>query len=81
MMNFKLTLSIVIIILVIVFAGWLLYANYTPSDVGDVKTNQESAQDSAVDSTLTIESDLNQIPDDSSVNGDMNSLDTSLEAF
>lgn len=76
MMNFKLTLSIVIIILVIVFAGWYLYANYNPN-------GQDSRQDanSGIDSTAAIESDLNQVPDDSAINGDMNSLYASVQAF
>lgn len=77
-MNFKLTVSIIIIILVVVVAAWLLYTNYTP---GDKQTDQESAQDSSVDSTATIEADLNQVPDDSAVNGDMDSLDASLQTF
>ena len=77
-MNLKLTLSIVVIILVVVIAGWLLYANYVPDSS---PTQQESEQDSAVDSTATIDADLNQIPDDSAVNGDMESLDASLRGF
>ncbi len=76
--NLKLTLTLLIIILVVVVAGWLLYASYVPK--GE-QIQQESGQDSTVDSTATIEADLNQVPDDSAVNGDIESLDASIQAF
>lgn len=77
-MNLKLILSIVIIILVVVIAGWLLYANYVPNN-GQIQ--QEATQDSGADNTATIEAELNQVPDDTSVNGDMQSLDADVQAF
>jgi len=78
-MNLKLTLSIAVIILIVVFAGWYLYTQYVP-EVSQLQQEQENAQNSN-DTTASIESDLNQVPDDATVNGDMDSLDASLEAF
>jgi len=75
----KLTLIIIVIVLVVIFAVWYLSSMF----IGQFQQNSGSQQgvNNASDTTIKISNDLNQIPDDSSVNGEMNTLNQDLQSF
>lgn len=72
-MKSKLIVIIVLIILVIVFGAWYLYYSYSQQLQQGYQTSN--------DTTTGILDDLNQIPDDSSVDNQMNSLDQDFQNF
>lgn len=78
-MSAKLTLIIIVIVLVVIFAVWYLSSMF----IGQFQQNSGSQQgvNNASDTTIKISNDLNQIPDDSSVNGEMNTLNQDLQSF
>lgn len=72
-MSTKKTLVIIIITLVIVLVVWYLSYIF-------IRQPQQGASN-AIDTTTNIQGDLNQIPDDSSINKEMNTLDQDLKNF
>ena len=78
-MNIKLLIITIIIVLVIVIAGWYLYSYFVQQPQQGY--NIEPSVTPSLDTTTNISNELNQVPDDSSVDGVMNSLDKDLECF
>lgn len=76
-MSTKSTLITIVIVLVIVFAVWYLSYMF-------IKQPQQGSQqgiNNAPDTTANISNDLKQVPSDSSVNGEMNTLNQDLQNF
>ena len=69
----------IIIILVVVIIGWYVYSSLIQQSQQDYSAELESSYSS--DTTTNISNDLDQVPDDSSINGDLDSLDKDLESF
>ena len=77
MMSSKAVIITVVVVLVIVLAVW--YLSYV--FLGQMQQGQQMQTSNAPDSTQNISSDLNKVPSDSTVNGDMNTLDQDLQNF
>lgn len=75
-MNSKSLIVTIVIILVIVFVAWYLYSNFFQQSY-----NIQSGVNYDSDTTGSISNDLNQLPNDSSVNSEMNSLDQNVNDF
>ena len=84
-MNLKLVIVTIIIILIIVLAVWYFYSNLSqqPSPSYNTQTNQnvQPAINATGDKTVNILNDLKRIPDDASLNNEINSLNSSLQNF
>lgn len=76
-MSTKKTLIIIVIALVVVFAVWYLSYMFMNSSQG----GSQKGPNNAPDTTLNISGDLQQVPSDASVNGEMNTLDKDLQSF
>ncbi len=73
-MNQKSIIITVLVVLIILFSVWYLYYNYSQqSQQGYTQPND--------DTTAGILNDLNQIPDDSSIDSEMNSLNQDIQNF
>ena len=79
LMNSKSIIITIIIVLVIVLAGWYLYS-YSAKPAQQNYTAQPNSN-YPTDTTASISNDLSQLPDDSSVNSEMNSLNQSIQSF
>lgn len=81
-MSTKRTLVIVIIALVVIAVVWyfsyMLMNLYRFGSDSQQTTNNTS---NAPDTTLNISGELQQIPDDSALNNDINALDQDLKSF
>ena len=76
-MSTRKTLIIIVIALIVVFAIW--YLSYMFMDLPQKES--QKGPNNASDTTLNISGDLQQVPSDASVNGEMNSLDKDLQGF
>jgi predicted PurR-regulated permease PerM len=78
-METRLIITTIIIVLVVVFAAWYLYSVF--SDQNQQDYGSQPVSDTTADTTSRISSDLNQIPDESSLNSDIDSLNQSVQGF
>jgi len=75
-MNSKSIVITVVIILAVVLAAWYFYSNFAQQSY-----NIQPGTDYTSDTTGGISSDLEQIPDDSSINSEMDSLNQDVQGF
>ena len=86
-MNLKLIVVIIVIILLIVISVWYFYSNIMPqsepkSNVQTIQNNNiQPTANNATDTTTNILNDLNQIPDDSSLNNEADYLNKDIQDF
>ena len=82
-MSTKQTLIIVIIALIVIAIVWylsyFLMNSYGPNS--NSQKGEKNIQSNAPDSTVNISSDINQLPEDSSINSEMNNLDLQVDGF
>ena len=78
-MNSKLIIITIIIVLVIVLVAWYLYAVMSGQQ-GNMQPNSSGTEIKG-DTTADISASLNQVPDDSSMNGEVNTLNQSVQSF
>lgn len=71
-MNSKSIIIIVLVVLVVALGVWYFYSSYNQQWQQGFKSD---------DKTASILNDLNQVPGDSSVEGELNSLDQSIQSF
>ena len=82
-MSLKSIIIAIIIILVIIFVVWYFYynSNQTSQSFQTQKNINPQSSQGNIDTTAGILNDLNQIPNDSSANGEMNSLNQNIQSF
>lgn len=78
-MNTKLIITIVII-LVIALVGWYLYATMSGQQGSTVKPNP-SVTNITGDTTADISATLNEVPNDNSMNGEVDTLNKNVKGF
>ena len=79
-MNIKGTLITIVVVLVVVFGAWYLSSLYIKNLSSKTYVPQGTTSN-IQDTTSSISSDLNQIPDDSSANKEMDTLNQNLQSF
>jgi predicted PurR-regulated permease PerM len=75
-MKVKLIITVIVIILVLV-VGWYVYSIYSNQQAQPIYNFQPKASDASAN----IMKDLSQVPDDSALNSDINSLSQDIEGF
>lgn len=83
--NIILIIIAVVVALVVVVAGWFLYIyqqNAFENTYDNLQAQPQSQQKEADDNTTEeISNNLNQIPDDSSINSEIDSLNADVQSF
>ena len=79
-MNVKLFAIVTFIVLTVFVTAWQFYFSFSPQLREDYNTNTTGATNTS-NTIESISNDLNQIPDASSLNSELDSLNESIEGF
>lgn len=78
-MSTKSIIIAVVVIVLVILVGWYIYATYMqPKPASESQTSLNQASN---DTTSSIQNDLSQVPDDSAVNSQLDSLDKDVQNF
>ena len=71
---------VIILAMAVGIVGWYLYSDLNV-DYQQNYGNEENQENTADDSTAEISSELNSVPSDASLEGDMQGLDAEIQGF